>query len=112
MPGSRCAVKVCNNSHIKTREYKKLNISYHTFPKDDKTFEAWCKACDREDDWNPKTSLICSVHFLDEDFDTSCQSSVMGGKIKRRLNRNGNSNLNRNLIKVRVSSNSQIVDKC
>ncbi|KAF0701489.1 THAP domain-containing protein 2-like, partial [Aphis craccivora] len=67
MPGTRCAVAVCSNSLQETKK-KNSNISYHTFPKNQKLCDVWINACRKKDKWNHTTSTICSVHFLEKDF--------------------------------------------
>ncbi|KAL4101118.1 hypothetical protein QTP88_021138 [Uroleucon formosanum] len=65
MPDTRCAVALCSNN-------KKLcNI--------------WINACRRKDTWNPKTSTVCSIHFIDDDFEADLRSQLMNIKIKRKL---------------------------
>jgi len=84
MPGTRCAVAICQNSLQATKK-KNLNISYHTFPKDPKLCNAWINACRRKDEWNPKTSTICSVHFLENQFEVDLRTQLMNIKTKKKI---------------------------
>ncbi|KAJ8981363.1 hypothetical protein NQ317_000230 [Molorchus minor] len=83
MPGSRCAVILCNNNY---EDIKKngLNISFHAFPRNEETRNKWIKACRRGDKWNPKTSVICSMHFDNDDFDKDLKA-LLNIKTRRRL---------------------------
>ncbi|GJQ77906.1 hypothetical protein Trydic_g16156 [Trypoxylus dichotomus] len=84
MPGTRCAVATCSNSLIQTKKAN-LPISYHTFPKDLNIFDVWVSACQRGDQWNPKTSVICSQHFEEGDFEVDLRSKLMNIRTKRKL---------------------------
>ncbi|KAL5245876.1 hypothetical protein ACI65C_013284 [Semiaphis heraclei] len=103
MPGTRCAVAICQNSLLATKK-KNLNISYHTFPKDPKLCNTWINACRRKDEWNPKTSTICSVHFLEDQFEVDLRSQLMNIKTKKKLktsvraNKRHNATIVKNLI--------------
>lgn len=89
MPGTRCSVALYSNS-LQVTKKKELNISYHTFPKDKKLCNLWINACRRKDEWNPKTSTICSNHFLEDDFEVDLRSQLMNIKTKRKLKPQGN----------------------
>lgn len=88
MPGSCCAVAVCSNNS-KLTKIKKLNVSYHRFPRNNALRKAWTNACRRKDIWNPSTSFICSVHFSKECFETNLMNELMGEKCNRRLKSTG-----------------------
>lgn len=89
MPGTRCAVAVCSNS-VQATKKRNADVSYHTFPKDQKLYNIWINLCRRKDKWNPKTSTICSVHFLSSDFETDLRSQLMNIKTRRTLKSSGN----------------------
>lgn len=88
MPGTMCAVGSCTNNLIKTKKLN-LNISYHRFPKQEKTCRIWIKACNRKDQWNPNTSYICSDHFTNDNFEIDLRAELMGIPVKKRLKREG-----------------------
>lgn len=89
MPGTRCAVALCTNSLQATKK-KNQSISYHKFPKDSKLSNLWINACRRKDDWNYKTSTVCSVHFIENDFEVDLRSQLMNIKTRRKLKPEGN----------------------
>ncbi|KAJ8914281.1 hypothetical protein NQ315_011015 [Exocentrus adspersus] len=84
MPGTRCAVAVCDNNYEDSKK-NNLNISFHTFPKDEKIKNSGIQACHRADIWNPKTSTICRVYFYKDDFETDLRAQLMNIKTKPRL---------------------------
>lgn len=77
MPGTRCNIATCNNSLVATR---KLNqqISYHTFPKDEKVRDAWIQKCKRDGKWNYKSCFVCSIHFKETDYERDLQTELLG----------------------------------
>uniref|UniRef100_A0A1B6C7I1 THAP-type domain-containing protein n=1 Tax=Clastoptera arizonana TaxID=38151 RepID=A0A1B6C7I1_9HEMI len=82
MPGTRCTVAVCNNSHAKT---KGKGVKYYHFPKDPEVRSRWVHLCRREGKWNPDSCLVCSEHFLPEDYERDLKSELLNLPIKRRL---------------------------
>ncbi|KAJ8934694.1 hypothetical protein NQ318_009569 [Aromia moschata] len=85
MPGVRCAVYGCNHSREVTR-INSPNIIYHSFPKQkdfvSKTvLEEWIKCCKRGDQFNPRTSVICSVHFTQNDYKRDLRNELLVKKI-------------------------------
>ncbi|KAL5239126.1 hypothetical protein ACI65C_006536 [Semiaphis heraclei] len=101
MPGTRCAVAICQNSLQATKK-KNLNISYHTFPKDPKLCNTWINACQRKDEWNPKTSTICSVHFLENQFEVDLRTVPT-----QNLKENSLSNISTDLTSRQVRANKR-----
>lgn len=75
MPGKRCTVATCNNSHIKTKAF---NIVYHKFPRDPDLKNIWINRCRRDGEWNPDTSSVCSVHFTEDDYERDFQHELLG----------------------------------
>lgn len=89
MPGTRCAVAICNNSHKKTKIISP-NISYHHFPvKNETIYKAWVLACRRKDKWNPKTSVVCSQHFTEGDFEIDLRSQLLNISVRPKLKPSG-----------------------
>ncbi|XP_013148638.1 PREDICTED: uncharacterized protein LOC106111171 isoform X1 [Papilio polytes] len=63
-----CAVYMCKR-RSKTSNLRKDNVSYHKFPRDPVTRQAWRKFCNRNNKWHPTaTSAICSDHFTTASF--------------------------------------------
>ena len=64
MSGSSCSIFGCINKFKKGG-----NISLHLFPKDPDVRSYWIKACKRKN-WNPsKSSVVCSDHFHNNDYE-------------------------------------------
>lgn len=88
MPGERCAVAVCSNSRVKTRELtgEKPKILYHRFPKDPEISKQWAQFCRRADKlFNPATSVICSEHFTEKDYERDLKAELLNIAPKRVL---------------------------
>lgn len=65
----RCAVYGCcatNNKHM--NKSGNSDITYHSFPKENKLCKQWIFLCRRKDKFNLKTARICSQHFKRSDF--------------------------------------------
>lgn len=61
--------------------YSFPNYSYlfaFRFPKDSRLREEWAKKCNRNDKWNPRTSSICSDHFVENDFVRDLKAELLG----------------------------------
>ena len=84
MPGMRCAVFGCNNSLIETKK-KGLKVIYHRFPQGNNLTSStirneWIRRCKRADKMNPNTSVICSTHFTQQDYERDLQNELLGFK--------------------------------
>ncbi len=77
MPGTRCAVAGCNNSHAKTKHLSQV-LSHFSFPKCADLRKIWVDRCKRKDSFNPSTSHVCSTHFLDSDFIRNLKAELLG----------------------------------
>lgn len=79
MPGERCAVACCNNSRVKTRNFPVENkIFYFRFPKDPILSKEWVQRCYRANTcFNPKTSVICSEHFTNDDYERDLKAELL-----------------------------------
>jgi len=66
-----CAVATC-----KTKQ--KTGKGMHAFPSENGKKAAWIKFCKRKDLFNPKTSRICSLHFLPECFERDLRNKLLG----------------------------------
>ncbi|XP_039300398.1 uncharacterized protein LOC120355776 [Nilaparvata lugens] len=69
-----CAIAGCSNHSDKA---KLLNISFHKFPKQDDLYKQWVHSCRRKDDFNGKTAVICSQHFVSDDFERDLKSELL-----------------------------------
>ncbi|XP_014210112.1 uncharacterized protein LOC106640553 [Copidosoma floridanum] len=67
MPGTRCAVAVCNNSLVKTKQAG-MDVKYHQFPKNQYIRNIWIQKCRRGGEWNPNSCHVCSIHFTKNDY--------------------------------------------
>lgn len=88
MPGTRCAVALCNNSREVTKKAN-LEIKYHSFPKQEKIREIWIQRCKRDGKWNASTSYICSVHFKADDYQRDLKAELLNLPPKKILNLDG-----------------------
>ena len=73
-----CAVATCHSP-------KDDSVIYHMFPKSEEVCQKWKVACKRQDPFNPKTSSICSEHFVASDYERDLQGELLGLPLKRRL---------------------------
>ena len=82
-----CAVADCKNSSYKGKTGS--GITFHCFPKDSDTCKRWLTRGRRADrNINPKTSRICSAHFLPNDYDRDLQAELLNTPSKKRLKAN------------------------
>ncbi len=68
-----CAAVGCLNNQGKIEENKEKGISFFKFPKDAKVLKEWLIKMKRNDHGMPykptKYSVMCSEHFVEEDFE-------------------------------------------
>ncbi|XP_055845475.1 zinc finger protein 569-like isoform X2 [Episyrphus balteatus] len=85
----RCAVYNCS-THNKTKDGKRDDVSFFSFPKDEELCQKWIAACCRADDMNHLSSRVCHKHFRDEDFQPRNDFLASYGfkQIRRRLHSN------------------------
>ncbi|XP_025834114.1 trichohyalin isoform X9 [Agrilus planipennis] len=62
----RCAVFGCHSDN-QSKRFKK-DIMFFSFPSDKKISDIWKNLCHRSDNFNVKTSRICSKHFVQSDY--------------------------------------------
>lgn len=87
MPGTRCAVAVCNNCIVKTRlSDGQCKIVYHRFPKDEQICKQWIQKCKRNDKFNYRTSSICSDHFTEDDYQRDLKAELLKLQPNKKLN--------------------------
>ncbi|XP_050073025.1 zinc finger protein 208-like [Anopheles maculipalpis] len=68
MTNSTCAAGSCTYNRRNVRKLK-LDIVFHTFPRDPVLRKKWIRFCRRESEWVPKSNeAICSTHFRKEDY--------------------------------------------
>lgn len=72
------------NSRFVTK-VSKPEIIYHNFPKDNtfvsKTIrQEWINRCKRAYKWNPATSHICSVHYIQNDYERDMKNELLRNK--------------------------------
>ena len=72
---SVCAVFGCSNAKEKT---KGSEIRYFRFPKEEHYRKIWLNLCRRADAVNPHYAIICSIHFIQDDFIDDMQSRLLG----------------------------------
>ncbi|KAF4514086.1 UNVERIFIED_CONTAM: hypothetical protein B566_EDAN018990, partial [Ephemera danica] len=76
----------CKNYATVTRKNpEKCHIKYHSFPKDPDSCKTWKRLCQREERWNPKFGVVCSVHFKRDDYKRDLQAELMNTKDRRIL---------------------------
>ena len=70
-----CVAYGCTNRICE--EIRERNISFHSFPKNDIIRQQWINAVNRKN-WEPsKNSRLCSVHFLEGDFQLNCLKKTL-----------------------------------
>ena len=72
-----CAVATCTNTN---RNIGNRNIHFHRFPKDKKLSRIWILKCKRLDEININNAVICSIHFLEEDYSEDKMNKLLGKK--------------------------------
>ncbi|XP_023222091.1 uncharacterized protein LOC111623657 isoform X2 [Centruroides sculpturatus] len=82
MPGTRCAVYGCNNNLLAVKA-KGESVTFHVFPRQKDLISKrirseWINRCKRSDKFNPDTSRICSVHFVQSDYERDLQHELLG----------------------------------
>ncbi|CAI6355295.1 unnamed protein product [Macrosiphum euphorbiae] len=75
--GLCCAVANCKQHSGNAIQYG-YNISFHRFPEDLQLQQIWAQKCKRNDEWNPKTSCICSMHFTPHSFAHDLKAELYG----------------------------------
>ncbi|XP_028842824.1 uncharacterized protein LOC114794441 isoform X2 [Denticeps clupeoides] len=71
--GVECAVLTCH--YKRKKETKQAGITFHMFPKNASLRQKWTEFAQREKGWSPKNwDVICSLHFLPQDFDRTGQT--------------------------------------
>ncbi|XP_060522362.1 THAP domain-containing protein 2-like [Cylas formicarius] len=81
MSGTTCAVYNCNNSYKK----RLPGITFHRFPKSIVMRKKWVHLCSRNANSNIANGIICSEHFLPEDFKRDLRNELLGLPLKKRL---------------------------
>nr|XP_015840121.1 PREDICTED: THAP domain-containing protein 1-like [Tribolium castaneum] len=52
-------------------------LHFHQFPKNDEVRAIWIQKCRRKDKFNPKTSHICSEHFMPDDYKRDLKGELL-----------------------------------
>uniref|UniRef100_A0A182PUU2 THAP-type domain-containing protein n=1 Tax=Anopheles epiroticus TaxID=199890 RepID=A0A182PUU2_9DIPT len=82
---SVCAASFCGNSRYFVKKYD-LDIVFHKFPANDQLLRKWVKFCNRDDSWTPeKNHVVCSTHFLKEDYQLICSPNKENRKTFKKL---------------------------
>src|SRR5699024_10605346 len=89
VPGHRGEVSGCLNSRIGTK-ISGESIIFHTFPKRQnltatKMQKEMVQRCKRRNDLNPKNSIICSIHFTENDYELNFKNDVLSLHLKKKL---------------------------
>ena len=88
MPNN-CAIAGCLNWRGKSQtDSSDVILSFHRFPKDEVLCKTWVNRCCRQDLVNPKTALICSVHFEESCFVRDLRNELLGLPTRRILQDN------------------------
>jgi len=74
-----CAVATCKN------QYKNSKYIVHSFPKNYTVKQKWVAACKRKDKITSKQPVVCSQHFLDEDYERGLQHELLPSRRKSYL---------------------------
>ena len=74
-----CSVAICPSPK---------DASYFRFPKDISVQKSWIESCKRQDEINPKTARICSLHFNDSDFERDLRNELLNIPVRKLLKPN------------------------
>ena len=59
---------------------------YHRFPHQDASrTKQWLLACKRLDSVNPRTAMVCSNHFIQEDYQRDLRNELLGIPLRKKL---------------------------
>ncbi|XP_067129670.1 uncharacterized protein [Centruroides vittatus] len=98
MPGTRCAVYGCNNNLLAIKA-KGENVTFHVFPRQKDLISKsigseWINRWKSGDKFNPDTSRICSVHFVQSDYERDLQNELLGLLVRKILKKTAIPTLN------------------
>ncbi|XP_023954509.2 zinc finger protein 260 isoform X6 [Bicyclus anynana] len=68
----QCCVPFCENTY--TTESKATGITFHELPEQEHLRDAWHSALGTQDHLLPDPAVVCSQHFVDDDFDKTNSS--------------------------------------
>ncbi|XP_049795243.1 zinc finger protein 3 homolog isoform X1 [Schistocerca nitens] len=77
-----CAIAGCTNH---SRQVNQLGIKFHIFPKKSETKQKWINACKRADSFSVENARVCSIHFIDSDYERDLKSELLNIPSKRKL---------------------------
>ncbi|GBM24240.1 hypothetical protein AVEN_22572-1 [Araneus ventricosus] len=72
---STCAVAICSNYHIKTKD---KGVRYHVFPVRPNLNKIWISKCERQDHINVKYARTRSDHFRPSDYMDDTKNRLLG----------------------------------
>ncbi|XP_052746290.1 oocyte zinc finger protein XlCOF6-like isoform X1 [Bicyclus anynana] len=67
----RCCVPFCENTSDNMSTSERTAITFHGLPSEDNLRTAWLRALGTQDHHLPDPAVVCSQHFLDDDFYTT-----------------------------------------
>ncbi|XP_052746035.1 oocyte zinc finger protein XlCOF6-like isoform X2 [Bicyclus anynana] len=67
----RCCVPFCENTSYNTSTSQRTGITFHGLPSEGNLRTAWLRALSTQDHHLPDPAVVCSQHFLDDDFYTT-----------------------------------------
>ncbi|XP_052746240.1 lysosomal alpha-mannosidase isoform X2 [Bicyclus anynana] len=67
----RCCVPFCENTSDNMSTSERTGITFHALPSEDNLRTAWLRALGTQDHHLPDPAVVCSQHFLDDDFYTT-----------------------------------------
>ncbi|XP_047457713.1 THAP domain-containing protein 6-like isoform X2 [Mugil cephalus] len=118
---AECAAAKCHTK--RSRDSKSAGITFHTlllcsvychipsrrFPKDEALRRKWSVAMRRPEGWRPSQwDVVCSVHFLPEDFDRTGQTVRLRKGVVPTVFPNLPQHLQKSTVKPRSTLNSQV----
>ena len=71
-----CGVATCPNPK---------GLTYHRFPKEEKSSKIWKSLCKRRDEFNVKNARICQLHFRDEDYERDLRNELLHQPLRKIL---------------------------
>lgn len=110
MPGTRCAVAMCNNNRKATKKAN-LQIKYHSFPKEKSIRNIWIQRCRRDGKWNASTSYVCSAHFQSTDYQRDLKAELLNLPPKQILNLNAVPSLFLNTRNIAIPTETLLTNR-
>lgn len=75
-----CCIPTCRNS-----SYFNKKESFHRFPKREELRKEWAKRCKSIKKINLSFARLCSIHFLEDDFERDLKNELLNLPLRKKL---------------------------